>query len=156
MSNANPLTAQSDPFDLQRFVEAQEENYSQALAEIQAGRKQSHWMWFIFPQIDGLGFSSMAKRYSIKSRAEAEAYLSHPVLGARIIECAKAAAAVPGPSSALTVFGSPDDMKLRSSMTLFANCSPADSVFSCVLDRYFDGKPDPETNRILSELSGGA
>src|SRR3954452_21103471 len=109
-----------DPFNLSRFIESQASVYVQALAEIRAGRKRSHWMWFIFPQIDGLGSSPMAKRYAIRSRAEAEAYLAHPVLGPRLVACAEAAAAVPGPASALDVFGPPDDMKLRSSATLFA------------------------------------
>jgi uncharacterized protein (DUF1810 family) len=138
-----------DPHDLNRFVEAQEGIYDQALAEIRAGRKRSHWMWFIFPQIDGLGSSSMAKRYAIKSREEAEAYLAHPVLGPRLVVCAEAAAAVPGKTSALDVFGSPDDMKLRSSATLFACVSPDGSVFERVLDRYFRGERDSATLRLL-------
>jgi uncharacterized protein (DUF1810 family) len=134
-----------DPHDLTRFVEAQEGVYTQALAEVRAGRKRSHWMWFIFPQIDGLGSSPMAKRYAIKGRAEAEAYLAHPVLGLRLVACAS----VPGPSSALDVFGSPDDLKLRSSATLFACVSPAGSVFEKVLVRYFNGERDPATLRLL-------
>ena len=142
-----------DPHDLNRFVAAQEGVYEQALAEIRAGRKRSHWMWFIFPQVDGLGSSAMAKRYAIKSRAEAEAYLAHPVLGPRLVTCAEAAAAVPGPASALEVFGSPDDLKLRSSATLFASVSPDDSVFDRVLDRYFRGERDPATLRLLGTPS---
>lgn len=138
-----------DPHDLTRFVEAQEGVYEQALAEIRGGRKRSHWMWFVFPQIDGLGSSPMAKRYAFKSRAEAEAYLAHPVLGPKLVACAEAAAAVPGTASALDVFGSPDDMKLRSSATLFASVSPAGSVFDRVLDRYFRGERDPATLRLL-------
>jgi uncharacterized protein (DUF1810 family) len=106
-------------------------------------------MWFIFPQIDGLGSSSMAKRYAIKRRAEAEAYLAHPVLGPRLLECAEAAASVPGTASALDVFGSPDDMKLRSLVTLFACVSSEGSVFDRVLDRYFKGERDPATLRLL-------
>jgi uncharacterized protein (DUF1810 family) len=123
MSDVNQTTA-DDPHDLNRFVQAQAGVYEQALAEVRAGRKRSHWMWFVFPQVDGLGSSSMARRYAIRSRAEAEAYLAHPVLGPRLVECAEAAAAVPGPASALDVFGSPDDLKLRSSATLFACVSP--------------------------------
>src|SRR3954470_4637753 len=106
-------------------------------------------MWFIFPQIDGLGSSPTAKRYAIKSRAEAEAYLAHPVLGPRLVASAEAAAAVPGTASALDVFGSPDDMKLRSSATLFAHVSPAGSVFDEVLERSFRGERDPATLRLL-------
>ena len=101
-----------DPYDLQRFVDAQEHVYERALSEIKSGRKRSHWMWFIFPQIDGLGASSMSKRYAIKSVAEAKAYLAHPLLGPRLLESAEAALAVQT-SSALELFGSPDDMKLR-------------------------------------------
>jgi uncharacterized protein (DUF1810 family) len=139
-----------DPYDLNRFVEAQEGVYEQALAEIRGGRKRSHWMWFVFPQIDGLGSSPTAKRYAIKTRAEAEAYLAHPVLGPRLVACAEAAAAVPGPASALDVFGSPDDLKLRSSVTLFACVSPDGSAFDRVLGRYFRGERDPATLRLLS------
>ena len=113
-----------DPHNLSRFVEAQEQDYDQALSEIRRGRKQSHWMWYIFPQFDGLGFSATSRRYSIKSLAEAEAYLRHPVLGPRLIECAEAALGVEG-RSAFEIFGSPDDMKLRSCATLFASVSPA-------------------------------
>jgi uncharacterized protein (DUF1810 family) len=145
-----------DPHDLNRFVEAQEGVYEQALAEVRGGRKRSHWMWFIFPQIDGLGSSAMAKRYAIKSRAEAEAYLAHPVLGPRLVACAEAAAGIPATASALDVFGSPDDMKLRSSATLFACVSPAGSVFDRVLDRYFRGERDSATLRLLGTASAPA
>ncbi len=109
-----------DPYDLGRFVQAQAGVYEGALAEVRAGRKRSHWMWFIFPQIDGLGSSSAAVRYAIKGRAEAEAYLAHPVLGPRLVACAEAAVGVKGGAAALDIFGSPDDIKLRSSATLFA------------------------------------
>ena len=139
----------NDPHNLARFVDAQSEVYDEAHAEIRAGRKQSHWMWFIFPQIDGLGSSSTAKRFAIKSSAEAEAYLAHPLLGPRMVACAEAAVGVTGNVSALTVFGSPDDMKLRSSVTLFACISPSGSVFEKVLDRYFQGERDPYTLRLL-------
>jgi len=137
------------PHELNRFVEAQKGVCERALAEVRAGRKRSHWMWFIFPQIDGLGSSPMAKKYAIGSRAEAEAYLAHPFLGPRLVACAEAAAAVPGPASALDVFGSPDDRKLWSSATLFACVSPEGSVFDRVLERYFRGERDPATIRLL-------
>ena len=142
-------TGAGDPHDLSRFLEAQEGVYERALAEIKGGRKRSHWMWFIFPQLDGLGSSPTAKRYAIRGRAEAEAYLAHPVLGPRLVACAEAAAGVPGSPSALDVFGSPDDLKLRSSATLFACVSPRGSVFDRVLDRYFGGERDPATVRLL-------
>ena len=138
-----------DPFSLNRFVEAQEGAYERALSEIRAGQKRSHWMWFIFPQYDGLGFSSISKRYAIKSLAEAEAYLRHPVLGPRLLECAEAALAVEGRSAA-EIFGFPDDMKLRSCATLFARASPPRSVFECVLDKYFKGEPDERTLQLIS------
>src|SRR5436190_24113161 len=137
-----------DPYDLTRFVEAQEHNYVQELSEIQSGQKQSHWMWYIFPQYDGLGFSSTSKRYAIKSAAEAKAYLGHPVLGPRLLECAEAVLRVEG-RSAFEIFGSPDDMKLRSCATLFAHVSPARSVFDRLLDKYFEGKRDGTTVRLL-------
>lgn len=144
----------ADPHDLNRFVQAQESVYQRALAEIRRGRKQSHWMWFIFPQIDGLGYSSTAKFYAIKSLAEARACLEHPVLGPRLRECAAAALSVEG-RTAYEVFGSPDDMKLRSCATLFAQVSPAGSLFHQLLDRYFQGEPDSATLGILRKSSGG-
>lgn len=140
--------ATGDPFDLDRFVRAQQGDYDRALAEIKQGQKRSHWMWYIFPQIDGLGSSPTAKRYAIRSAAEADAYLQHPVLGSRLAECAEAALRVPG-KSARDVFGSPDDLKLRSSATLFAAVSPEGSVFHRLLERYFEGEPDPKTLRLL-------
>lgn len=139
-----------DLFDVSRFVEAQEVDYAQALAEVRSGRKQSHWMWYVFPQFDGLGSSPMSQRYAIKSIGEAEAYLRHPILGPRLIECAEAAAAIEG-KSARDAFGSPDDMKLRSCATLFARVSPAGSVFERLLDKYFQGKPDEQTLRLIEE-----
>ena len=139
-----------DRFDLNRFVQAQEEIYPRALAEIKLGQKRSHWMWFIFPQIDGLGYSSTAKFYAIKSKDEAKAYLDHPLLGKRLIECVEALLEIEGKSAA-EIFGYPDDLKLRSSLTLFANVSPADSVFSRVLDRYFGGEPDQRTLELLQQ-----
>ena len=148
MANPNEPGGASDRCDLDRFVEAQDDDYEQALSEIRSGRKRSHWMWYVFPQLDGLGFSSTSKRYAIKSKAEAAAYLSHPVLGPRLRECAEAVLQVQG-RSALEIFGSPDDMKLRSCATLFARVSPAGSVFHRLLDNYFQGEPDAKTLRLL-------
>jgi uncharacterized protein (DUF1810 family) len=139
----------ADSHDLNRFVRAQEPDFDRALSEIRAGRKHSHWMWYVFPQFEGLGSSTMAKEYAIKSIAEAEAYLRHPILGVRLIECAEAALGVDG-KSAHDIFGSPDDMKLRSSATLFAHVSPAGSVFERILEKYFQGKRDEKTLRLLS------
>src|SRR4051812_42172023 len=141
-----------DPHDLTRFIEAQEHDFVQALSEIRRGQKRSHWMWYVFPQFQGLGRSSTSRRYAIKSVAEAEAYLRHPVLGARLLESARAALDVEG-RSALEVFGSPDDMKLRSSATLFASVSPAGSVFEQLLDKYFAGEPDGKTLQLLRQAS---
>ena len=149
------MTTADDPHDLARFVEAQAGDYETALAEIRAGRKRSHWMWYIFPQIDGLGFSSMARRYAIKSLDEARAYLDHPVLGPRLVEITEAALAVDG-RSAHEIFGSPDDMKLRSCATLFARAASEGSVFSRLLDRFFDGKPGVRTLELLGEAAGAA
>jgi uncharacterized protein (DUF1810 family) len=143
----------ADPFNLERFLDAQADDYATALAEVQAGRKRSHWMWYIFPQFDGLGFSSMSKRYAIRSAAEARAYLAHAVLGPRLVRCCVAALEVEGRSAA-DIFGSPDDMKLRSSATLFASVSQAGSVFHQLLDRFFGGQPDPTTVRLMAAASG--
>jgi uncharacterized protein (DUF1810 family) len=146
------MTGPADPYDLARFVLAQERDYEQAISEVRSGRKRSHWMWYVFPQIHGLGFSPMSRHYAIKSVAEAEAYLRHPVLGPRLLESCEAAAGVEG-RSALEVFGSPDDMKLRSCATLFAHVSPAGSVFERLLDRYFGGERDGKTLRLLEGKS---
>jgi uncharacterized protein (DUF1810 family) len=143
-----------DPHDLDRFVEAQTGDYDRAVAEIRSGRKQSHWMWYVFPQLAGLGVSSTARRYAIRSLAEAEAYLRHPVLGPRLIECAEAVLAVEG-RSAHEIFGAPDDMKLRSCATLFARVSPGRSVFQRLLDRFFAGAPDRATLGLLEAAGGG-
>ena len=137
-----------DPHDLARFVDAQAAVYDQALAEIRAGQKRSHWIWYVFPQIDGLGFSSMSKRYAIKSVDEAKAYLAHPVLGKRLVEICEAALAVEG-KSAYDIFGSPDDMKLKSCATLFGNVTPPDSVFERLLDKYFKGERDGKTLKLI-------
>jgi len=144
-------SAVPDPYDLSRFVRAQADNYAQALAEIRGGRKCSHWMWYVFPQFDGLGFSAMSRRYAIKSVAEAEAYLDHLVLGSRLVECFEAALAVEG-RSALDIFGSPDDMKLRSCTTLFESVTSAGSVFGQLIDKYFRGERDDATLRFLSTV----
>jgi uncharacterized protein (DUF1810 family) len=138
----------SDPYYPNRFVEAQAGDYDRALAEIRSGRKRSHWMWYVFPQFDGLGHSSMSKRYAIKSVAEAEAYLQHAVLGPRLSECCRAVLAVEG-RSAHDIFGSPDDLKLKSCATLFAEVSPAGSVFHRLLDKYFEGSRDEATLRLI-------
>jgi uncharacterized protein (DUF1810 family) len=144
-----------DPYDLARFVSAQEHDYDRALAEIRAGRKQSHWMWYVFPQIAGLGFSAMARRYAIGSAAEAAAYLAHPLLGARLVACAEAVLSVQR-RSAHDIFGSPDDLKLHSSATLFARVSPPGSVFERVLDNYYQGAPDEQTLRLLDTAPGAS
>ncbi|MCJ2051853.1 DUF1810 domain-containing protein [Methylobacterium sp. J-070] len=139
----------ADAYDLGRFVAAQEGVYPRALAELRAGEKLSHWMWFIFPQIAGLGFSPMAQRYAIGSRGEARAYLDHPLLGARLRTCTQAVNAVSG-RSAHAIFGSPDDVKFRSSMTLFAAAAPDESCFTEALAKYFAGSPDPLTLEKLA------
>ena len=146
MADLNDPHARDDPYELKRFVQAQEDDYLSALSEIRAGCKKSHWMWYIFPQFDGLGYSAMSRRYSIKSIAEAEAYLRHPVLGPRLLECCKAVLGVEG-KSAIQIFGSPDDMKLRSCATLFAQVSPPESAFERLLNRYFQGERDEQTLR---------
>jgi uncharacterized protein (DUF1810 family) len=138
----------SDPYDLDRFVRAQHGDYAQALSEIKSGKKHSHWMWFIFPQLEGLAFSSTSRRYAIKSLDEARAYLAHPVLGPRVLECAQAVVDLDGRSAA-EIFGSPDDLKLRSCATLFACVSPAGSVFHRLLEKYYNGGLDARTLRLL-------
>jgi uncharacterized protein (DUF1810 family) len=135
-----------DPYDLQRFVTAQDAGgtYDRATAELSAGRKTSHWMWFIFPQIAGLGYSPTAQRYAISSLAEARAYLAHPVLGARLAGCAAILTGLDG-RTAEQIFGNVDALKLRSSMTLFMRAAPGEPLFTQVLDQYFGGEPDPAT-----------
>jgi len=134
----------SDPFQLCRFTSAQQGMYEDILEELRRGRKQTHWMWFVFPQIDGLGSSAMAKRYAIKSLAEARQYLAHPLLGTRLKECSEALLAVEG-KSITEVLGYPDDIKLKSSMTLFAGIDQPGSVFARVLEKYFHGERDSRT-----------
>jgi uncharacterized protein (DUF1810 family) len=134
----------SDPYDLRRFVDAQAPVFEQVRAELREGRKRSHWMWFVFPQIAGLGHSEMARRYAISSRQEAEAYLRHPVLGPRLRECTRLVTRVDGRTIG-QIFGAPDDMKFRSSMTLFARSSADSAVFDEALRKYFEGQPDAAT-----------
>lgn len=131
-------------FDLTRFVQAQDPVYAHVLAELRAGHKRSHWMWYVFPQIAGLGTSATAQRYAIASDDEAAAYLAHPVLGARLRECAGIVAALDG-DSADAVFGHVDGMKFHSSMTLFADVAPDEAVFQACIDKYFEGEPDAAT-----------
>ena len=140
----------TDPYDLERFVDAQDAGgtYDRALGELRAGRKQSHWMWFVFPQIAGLGQSPTSRRYAIASIDEAIAYLRHPLLGPRLLACVAALSQLEG-RSAEQVFGSIDAQKLRSSMTLFLRAEPAEQAFQQILDRYFGGRPDPATDRLL-------
>ena len=134
---------------LQRFIDAQEKDYETALAEISQGRKRSHWIWYIFPQIQGLGFSETSKFYAIKNIDEAAVYLKHPVLGERLIRICHALIKNPG-DDANKIFGSPDDMKLKSSMTLFAALPGTDPVFQTVLDKFFNGTRDNKTIEILT------
>lgn len=142
--------SESEPYDLQRFVEAQAGCFERVCQELRNGRKESHWMWFIFPQLKGLGRSSMAERYGISSREEAEAYLAHPVLGARLRQCTELVLAVEG-RSVEQIFGFPDDLKFRSSMTLFACVDSGESVFKIALKKYFAGKLDQLTIERLSQ-----
>jgi uncharacterized protein (DUF1810 family) len=142
----NETTDPADPFKLGRFLSAQAETYDRALAEIKRGRKDTHWMWFIFPQIEGLGFSETTRFYSIKRVDEARQYLNHPVLGPRLIECVEAVLLVEG-SSVREIFGSPDDLKLQSSMTLFSFLTG--DAFEKVLEKYFHGENDEKTLELL-------
>ena len=140
----------ADPYDLQRFVTAQDAGgtYQRAAAELRNGRKDSHWMWFIFPQVAGLGYSHTSRIYAISGLAEARAYLAHPVLGPRLTECAAILTGTAG-RTAEQVFGEVDAVKLRSSMTLFMRAAPGEPVFGQVLGQYFDGVPDPATEQRL-------
>ncbi|MBR0973898.1 DUF1810 domain-containing protein [Bradyrhizobium japonicum] len=140
----------TDAFDLKRFVRAQDPVYRDVQGELTRGRKQSHWMWFVFPQLAGLGFSAMSQRYAIASRAEAKAYLAHPVLGPRLIECTRLVLAVEG-RTINAILGAPDDAKFRSSMTLFGAVSDQ-PVFDEALARYFSGEPDQATLDLLAAL----
>ena len=139
-----------DPYDLQRFVAAQDSGstYQRAVAEMRNGQKASHWMWFIFPQIAGLGYSPTSQAYAISGLEEARAYLAHPVLGARLIECAAIVAGVSG-RTAEQIFGEVDALKLRSSMTLFMHAAPGEPVFRQILERYFGALADPATEQRI-------
>ena len=142
--------ADADPFDLRRFVTAQDSGgtYARAVTELRAGRKASHWMWFVFPQIAGLGYSPTARAYAITSLDEARAYLSHPVLGPRLTACAAILTGLRG-RTAEQVFGEVDALKLRSSMTLFMHAAPDEALFRQVLEQYFDGIPDSATDQRI-------
>jgi uncharacterized protein (DUF1810 family) len=148
MAKGSEAVDRDDSYELNRFISAQEGVYERALAELRGGLKRTHWMWFIFPQIDGLGHSPTARLYAIKSLDEARRYLDHPVLGARLVESAEAVLVVSG-RSVSDIFGHPDDWKLQSSMTLFALVAGPDSVFERVLEKYFQGKRDARTLQIL-------
>lgn len=143
----------ADPYDLARFLEAQQHCYARVLQELAAGEKTSHWMWFIFPQLRGLGVSSTARRFGLSGLEEARAYLAHPLLGGRLRECTQRVLAVEG-RTAKEIFGSPDDLKLRSCLTLFANAAelsphPHTGVFGEALAKYYRGEPDPRTLELL-------
>ena len=141
----------SDPYDLQRFVDAQNPVYGKVCSELRDGRKKSHWMWFVFPQIEGLGSSPLARKFAISSLAEAAAYLAHPILGTRLTECSRLVNLVEGRPIEL-IFNSPDDLKFRSSMTLFAQATPDNQVFTDALQKYFKGEFDPATLARLQAL----
>ena len=139
-----------DPYDLNRFLIAQQGVYDRALAELKSGQKRTHWMWYIFPQIDGLGYSPTARHYSIKSKEEARQYLNHPVLGKRLMECTEAVLALKW-GSVSDIFSYPDDLKFKSSMTLFEKIAGSGSVFSSALDRYCQGDRDTTTLKLLEK-----
>jgi uncharacterized protein (DUF1810 family) len=153
MIKASGAVDHGDPFDLDRFISAQEGIYDSVLAELRRGQKRTHWMWFVFPQIDGLAHSATSKYYAIKSIEEARQYSNHPILGARLLECAEAVLAVEG-RSVSEIFGYPDDLKLKSSMTLFAYVADPRSVFVRILDKYFQGERDVRTLDLLEKLKG--
>ena len=140
----------SQASNLQRFIDAQSRNYNDALTEIKNGRKQTHWMWYVFPQIQGLGVSETAKFYAIQDKQEAEALVQHPVLGSRLLAISQALLALPS-NDPYKILGSPDDMKLQSSMTLFGALPNADPVFQAVLDKFYSGKPDAKTLQLLGK-----
>lgn len=137
-----------DKYNLQRFLDAQERDYEIALSEIKNGRKRSHWMWYIFPQIDGLGFSSMAKHYAIKNKDEAITFLLHPVLGKRLVQISEELCKLPG-NNATNILGTPDDLKLRSCATLFSLLPDSHPVFKAVLKKFFNGEEDKKTVQII-------
>ena len=153
MTSSNDPRTSDDPYDLSRFTQAQENDSEHALSEIRSGKKRTHWMWYIFPQIDGLAFSSTSKHYSIKSLEEAKAYLDHPILGPRLLECAEAVVCVEC-RSATQIFGSPDDLKLRLCATLFSCVLPPGSVFDRLLRKYYRGGRDRKTLQLLGIAPG--
>ena len=144
------MTLEEDLFNLNRFVDAQRLDYAVALDEITQGKKYSHWMWYIFPQIQGLGRSHIAQKYAISNAVEARAYLTHPVLGVRLLECCEVLLNLDSDYTASEIFGFPDDLKLKSSMTLFASISEEGSVFHQIIEHYFAGEFDSKTIEILS------
>ncbi|MDQ2753224.1 MAG: DUF1810 domain-containing protein [Bacteroidota bacterium] len=141
----------NDTYNLKRFVDGQQTDYNTALKEVKNGRKQSHWMWYIFPQVQGLGFSETSRYYGIKNKEEAEAFLQHPLLGERLISICNALLSLPN-NNANSIFGSPDDLKLKSCATLFASLPNSNPVFEAVLQKFFNGKKDESTLRILQQL----
>jgi uncharacterized protein (DUF1810 family) len=153
MIRASYTIGRDDAFGLSRFISAQDSVYDGILEELKSGRKRSHWMWYIFPQVNGLGYSATSKLYAINSMEEARAYLNHPVLGSRLLECANAVLAIEG-RSASDIFGYPDDLKLQSCMTLFVSVAGPDSVFVRVLDKYFQGERDVRTLQLLEPPKG--
>ncbi len=144
------INTMRDPFNLERFKIAQDVIYHRVVAELADGQKRSHWMWYIFPQYDGLGFSSMAKEYAIKSLDEAKAYIADALLGGRLNECSRLVLSATD-RSAQQIFGFPDVIKLRSSMTLFAAVSESNSIFQQVIDAFYQGEADPQTLRLIGE-----
>ena len=151
MIKISETICRDDPYDLRRFTKAQRNTYDRALAELRNGKKQTHWMWYIFPQIDGLGHSATSRRYAIKSIEKARQYLNHPVLGKRLLECVKVILAIEGRSIS-EIFGDPDDMKLKSSMTLFTCIPNSPSVLFRVLDKYFNGNRDVKTLQLFEKI----
>lgn len=139
-------------YELSRYIDAQQQNYDAALSEIKSGRKRSHWMWYVFPQVQGLGTTEISKRYAISSLAEASAYLNHPILGQRLLDISTALLALQS-NDAFEIFGAPDDRKLKSSMTLFAMVEHASPVFGQVLEKFYNGEQDQKTIEILEEGS---
>jgi uncharacterized protein (DUF1810 family) len=135
----------TDPYNLERFVQAQNPVFEKVCSELRTGGKESHWMWFVFPQLKGLGYSPKSLEFAIRSRAEAEAYLNHPVLGPRLRECTRLVMLIPNGIGIREIFGYPDYLKFHSCMTLFAQVAPDDQVFTGALQKYFNGKPDPAT-----------
>jgi uncharacterized protein (DUF1810 family) len=151
MIKINDTIEGDDQFELNRFISAQESIYESVLEELRDGQKQSHWMWYIFPQIDGLAHSATSKYYAIKSIKEAQQYLHHPILGTRLVECTETVLAIEGRSIS-QIFGYPDELKLKSSMTLFSYVATSHSVFVRILDKYFNGEQDGKTLQLLEKL----